>query len=514
MDLPHGDSGVGRALATTDAIAVGGLAIMIVCVTHYLRPSIVDDAFIYWRVVDNIASGFGWVFNPGEHVNPCSSPLFTGLLLLSRLLRLDGPDALLIAYGTGLLAAGLMQYAAFRNESRAVALVMAVVTSTEAVLLHSAGLETSVFLACVLGTALAVQKGRGDLAAIGAGLTALSRLDGLAMILVVLLDRGLRVRRSPLRGLLICIAVLCPWLVFSWHTFGAILPQSVAVKAVQSGIGWWAQQRPWWIAFLAQQRLPVLTLPLACVGMACGYRAYCAGRPYMLIVVAFGLTQVIGYSVLRAPVGYYWYFAPGNLAVNMAVVAGLFRIAPPVTAMISRHRENWLKRARRIPVPLARIAPAVGAILLMTQAGAAPAKPIRPYRLAQEYSDAGRWIATHTDAEVRVACTEIGYIGFYSRRYIRDIHGLLHPDALDDIRAQRWSWWFDRDPPQIIVAHRSPWAGEPSVEWPTPGSFERFRRAYHRVFQSGEVVVYQKAPAPADAAHPFDLSGGLTDHAP
>ena len=52
-----------------------------------------DDAFIPMRYAMNFWQGFGWVMNPGEHVEGCTSPL--QLALVTLLLRLASPDTAL-----------------------------------------------------------------------------------------------------------------------------------------------------------------------------------------------------------------------------------------------------------------------------------------------------------------------------------------------------------------------------------------------------------------------------------
>jgi arabinofuranosyltransferase len=45
-------------------------------------PRIIDDAYITFRYAQNLVSGMGLVYNPGEHVLGTTTPLYTFLLAL------------------------------------------------------------------------------------------------------------------------------------------------------------------------------------------------------------------------------------------------------------------------------------------------------------------------------------------------------------------------------------------------------------------------------------------------
>ncbi len=81
-----------------------GLALLLaVFLQVYLWPHVTDDAYISFRYAYNLAVGNGLVFNPGEHVEGFSNPLWT--LLLAGFFAASGfplPD---IARSLGLLSA-------------------------------------------------------------------------------------------------------------------------------------------------------------------------------------------------------------------------------------------------------------------------------------------------------------------------------------------------------------------------------------------------------------------------
>jgi len=444
----------------------------------------VDDAYIFLRVVENIVTGHGWVYNLSSNVNPLTSPLYTLVLLGLRLTGLEGPALIAVAYGLGLLTLGFLQYFGFRPWGRVVSLAIASATSTSAVLIKSWGMETSIFLACIAGTALAYQVRRPILTGVLAGFTALARPEGIALIAILGLMSLWRERRIPWTMAGSWLITILPWLVFSLAAFGSILPNTVAIKAAQSSIGDWALEPTWIVYFLIKQPgFPYLTLPLALVGLRSLYRQLLQGNRYPFVLVSFGLFQAAGYAVLHPP-NYIWYFAPGNLAINVSALAGLLSLLPAL-------REKLRLDRFRIKRPAARaVAIWCGVVVFLHGFGAAPVRLMKQYRLAEEYRQAATWIAAHTPTDVRVAATEIGYIGYYSHREMRDIHGLIHREALPHLKRQQWDWWFVEDPPEIIVTHAHPAIGEPDpAVWPE-ASYRAFRAQYHRLYANDRVIVY------------------------
>ena len=67
-----------------------GLTTIVIIVFFYFLFSllnysyIAEDAFIYFRFAENLVAGYGYVFNPGERVEGCSSVTWLFLLTFFR----------------------------------------------------------------------------------------------------------------------------------------------------------------------------------------------------------------------------------------------------------------------------------------------------------------------------------------------------------------------------------------------------------------------------------------------
>lgn len=451
--------------------------------------SLVDDAYIFLRVVENILSGEGWTYNPQwpDDVNPLTSPLFPLIVLLFRKSGLGGEASLISVYLLALFVLSLIQYVGFRHLGKHYAILISILTVASGVLIKSFGMETSLFLVCIAGTALAYQKGAYKSMGLLAGCTALTRPEGIALLFIVVFLSWLRGQRVPVTSAAIGLSVLLPWVLFSAIKFGSVLPHTVGIKAAQAELGWWAAQGSWLLGFLRQPVHEFFSYTLSALGLWSMFKQCQRGEFYAMVIVLFGVVQVSAYSILKAPVGYFWYYAPGNLALDTLIVLGVVFLCKE---LVVKHiwKEN-LKFSSYIGSFL--LAPII-LLLVELSLTTTPFKKIKEYRLAHDYRNVALQIAEHTPPSAVVAATEIGYIGYYSGRTILDMHGLLSSNALPFIKRGEIDWWFVNNEPEIIIAHRSPWYGEPGTkEWPE-SSNDIFKKNYKKVYEAGNVRVFSK----------------------
>jgi hypothetical protein len=443
---------------------------------------LVDDSFIYLRISANIGGGQGWLYNSGEVSNGATSTTF--VLLVAALGSLIGYSkwTLAAAYGASLYALAALQYLAWRRDGRVRAVVLAIGVSGGARLLDSFGMETPLLLALVSATALSYRI-RGDSALTGllAGLTALTRPEGVALLGLIGLFELVSHRRLAWRSTLVAMLVFAPWFVFSRWYLGAVLSQTGEIKALQREIGWWATQPGFAISFVQQARFPWLTLPLGVAGFWWVLR-HSRRDSFAPLFVGFGVVQVLGYQLLDAPSGYPWYFAPGNAAVDLCVL------------LLGAWVVDFV--ARRSALPRVLVASATVLLLIpMLRLGMAPLHQLPgPYRMGDAYRAVAEWTRRHSQPGDTLAATEIGYLGWYSQMPILDIHGLVHPRALPWLRQHNLHWWWDTgERPRFVVVHSPPWTGEPGAEdsWPAETSAE-FHAQYREVFRADPVRLYER----------------------
>ena len=93
-----------------DPLRWGLLAVpvAVVLIAGYLNRSVIDDGFIYLRIVQNLSDGHGPVFNVGERVEAYTSPLWVALLAIANVIIPAPLEWIAVIGGLALSAAGVV----------------------------------------------------------------------------------------------------------------------------------------------------------------------------------------------------------------------------------------------------------------------------------------------------------------------------------------------------------------------------------------------------------------------
>ena len=157
----------------------------------------------------NLASGHGFVYNPGEWHLGSTAALYG--MMLAALGWLFGPDRIPAISGVALVrfdvrdrpdAAGARRRRRRRERGRAgwrAGVAAGLLYAASPLLFVTFGGEMPFLLALVTGAFLAERRGRPALAAVLAALAAVTRPDGVLVIAVVLATMAVRGRRWPWR---------------------------------------------------------------------------------------------------------------------------------------------------------------------------------------------------------------------------------------------------------------------------------------------------------------------------
>lgn len=250
----------GAAVASTVALLLPAVVIL---VAGWSRRWVADDAFIDFRVVSNITSGRGPVFNPGERVEVFTDPLWVAILSVAHFLSFIPVEwwSVLLGLGAavggvvlGSRAAQLLGGLTERAGSVVLPIGMLAFVSVDAVWdFATSGLETGlIFLWLGLAWWLLARKAFGRapylLVAAVAGIGPLIRPD-MGLITVCLLAAcvilelpGLDRRRGVLRaGAGVAAALALPVVYEIWRMayYALVVPNTALAKSAAST--WWAQ---------------------------------------------------------------------------------------------------------------------------------------------------------------------------------------------------------------------------------------------------------------------------------
>jgi hypothetical protein len=429
-----------RRTLRSPALWIGLLAIAVRLVPG---PRIIDDAYITFRYAGNLLSGFGLVYNPGEAILGTTTPAYALLVagasagpslvgvslpqtavILNALL--DGLNcALIFLLGKRLgwgMAGGLA----------ATAWAIAPWSVTFAI----GGMETSLFIACMLTTFYFHSIERPVPAAFFGALGLLTRPDALLFLLPLVIERA---RRSLAQGrcnpqplpigwkeLVSALAPLSAWGLFGLGTFGTPLPQTIAAKAV-------AYRLPAEAAFVRllqhfgtpfMEHLVfggswlwvglILYPALFLLGSISVLRRQAGAWPILAYPAAF----VLAYSVAN-PLLFRWYMAPPLPIFLLGIFIGIERIARDL-------RHPRLAYAFAAPTLLLLLN---GWTLQPDHGLQRPAPRMAYIALEELYQQVAERLRPQIlDGEV-LAAGDIGALGYYSKARMLDTVGLITPAA-------------------------------------------------------------------------------------
>ncbi len=453
-----------------------------------LRHYLTDDTFIHLQYARHLAQGEGFVFNPGEPVYGSTSPLWVLLLANAIAMGLDGLFAARLLGAAATLAALLLWFALVR---RTIASPWLRVLSTLGWAAHAwmlrwslSGMETPLAVALVLGglvvfTASEPWGERPALAGLLWALAALARPECVLLLVLwsVLLaaEHGARGGFARVRrGLWPAALVYGGWLVFARGYFGTFWPNTLAAKTA-GGEG-------------AAYQLEQLMRAGAIVGATDGAAVLVLIAATLLLLVRMQRpvlqpatrwlpwTWLVAVPVLYAVRGvpvlsrYLMPLLPliGWLAWRALDRALAAPSGPPLDAALAAHRA---RRALAVSVAFAA--------LVLAQNLVTYARIVRPQ--VESFSAGmraslipwGRWFDLNTQPDAVVAAPDIGALGYYGRRRVVDLAGLVTPAMVPVLRElppeaavsrfefarfSRPDYLVDRAERAWDLQRRSPWS--------------------------------------------------------
>lgn len=428
-----------------------------------------DDAYITYRYAQNLASGNGLIYNDGQHVFGSTTPLYVLWLSGLKSLIRSVPLPVLAVRGNALFyvlsAVALVGLVRQLGVDWIGALLAGHLFSVQRTMLDlsSAGMETYLFIALMLGALWALCAGRWRLAGILTGLVAVTRPEGIFILGIFFLGWVQRSRRPLALAAGIAPGIL--WTVFATLYYGNPIPHSIIARmqpiyllpgdaAMRSLVGQvtnWLQALAWLPMAGALQRLIAVGLTVAAiVGVFRRPLRQRGGWALGLLASSF----LLFYPLTNAfPFG--WYYPPIYALWLVSLLAGLPNLLAPSyagesigdSAAGTSHKQNATWRSVLhlgltlfvlvlcYPVQAGNL---TRGLAHMRQPSVRDAQHLR----LEVYKEAARWLNGFTTPETTVASPEIGALGFYFHGHIYDACGLVSPEALPHLPvplAQRGS---------------------------------------------------------------------------
>jgi hypothetical protein len=468
-----------------------------------------DDAWIHFQFARNLARGSGLSFNPGQPTSGSTAPLWTlllaGVYLLGGRFPLAGQAlsatcylALLVAtYALGKRLMGLRWAAWLAGMIVAVngRMVWAALSALEICLFATLSLWA-------IGAHLSdrAQRRYRPHTATLFGLAALTRPEGYLLFALAMADytwnisrimyhaspiSNLRsrftsyvsciLRRFPFFPIALFITLILPYLLFSYHTSGHLLPNTYHAKATVNllpdhefrdslsvGAIYLILDNPLLLPFflfgliILIQRAPLLSL--WCTGLPLAYafmRAslYQHGRYLMPLIPCNAVVAVWGLLEIRKLAQRRGWLRWGALPTPRGFAAlghpphkqeGLDRSGLAAPGPVEHPPRTCPERSRGMRGRLGGSQISALAILasLLIVAGTAWRLPAMAHKYAQNVADInqmhvqlGYWVKDNTTPDAVIALNDIGAIAYISEREVVDLAGLVTPEVTPVLRA-------------------------------------------------------------------------------
>lgn len=420
-----------------------------------------DDAYIYARYIENFVHGHGLTYNPGESFCGATSMVHllisAGLALVNR--DILGNQAVLHGLFHALTCATM--YFVMRDlVGVPFAWLGAFLLAISQPFYDNVGMETTLFI-WLLSLSMWFLMNRLYHALF-------------ALLALMFFVRGETVFWGAICGLYVLIF---DRRVLRWHHFllptllgliafglmrvyyGEFLPASFSAKVAQGQSGYWGTTR-----FLDPQFLywrlfdnPFLLSfggGLSVVGLLEIKR-----RPVMGLLLMFALAHFAFFAGLNIPC-YEWYLPVYQLLWRALFVLG---VAWSWRAL----KRPWFAGRRFVQKGLACCLGLIVAGTLLIHGTQFRKADMFPQILVwvehDRYEPIGRWLNEHSDEGTQIACVEIGRIGWYSKRPLVDILGLVSPHNAEFVGQREMGRWLEYYDPDLVLVHEPPMAFEKPV---------------------------------------------------
>jgi hypothetical protein len=435
--------------ASRDERTIGGWAVALIALALLLRLGWLaytnyteEDAFITFRYARELAQGNGFVYNPGERLYGTTTPLLTLLLagwyefipndIVSGVRLFD----LLATAGTLFFTWKALQQVGQTRAGQLLALAL-LGLSSKLWLMDTQGMETPLVLFWMAASWYTLIKRQIIWTGVLAGLLLWARIDLLTWVGVLLLAEFLFDAKLALRLALVTGLIYLPWLIFATLYFGSPIPYTIVAKWVAYAefdgvpltthlfkvLSYLSIFDPPQTNLSAQTSRAAAVLAGLTLGLALWGSLRTLKQKGMLILPVFIFVEVASLTLSRATF-FNRYFVPSLWAVLILAGAGL-------GAAWEAARGEGLKRLEFSLMILA--------CAFMLGAGALRAWEVRAkqiYRQDAALKAIGLWLNQNTPPDTVVLLEPLGYVGYYSDRFILDEVGLVTPRVTELKREQ------------------------------------------------------------------------------
>lgn len=414
-----------------------------------------EDAFITFRVAQQVASGNGFVYNIGEPIYGSTTPLLT--LLLALWIRFITTDVVFAARLINISAtAGMLFFtwqalkALNRSTIEQIGVLLALLTSSKLLYMNTQGMETPVALALLAASWYFGLKNRPNLAGLMCGLLLWTRIDLAFWVMIFVAFSAFYSLKDALRIALIAAALYLPWVVFAFLYFGSPIPFTVTAKWVAYNM---FDKSPYWghlliifeylSPFRADGKLSLWGTAISFLLIAWGLWTYRAAPKKGLILLVIFIEFEVARLTYTRTTYFSRYFVPILWATLILVGVGF-------GALWERIKNTRLDKKFFLLFSM---------ILLILQLDtslqfASVTRERQIYRHEQSLKAMGLWLKNNAKPNSLIMLEPLGYVGYYSGLRMFDEVGLVTPAVVtlkrENIQAEKYAMIFR---PDYVIIH-------------------------------------------------------------
>ena len=288
--------------------------------------------------------------------------------------------------------------------------------------------------------------------ALTSALAVLVRPDALLLPAILLIDYLVKNKSLPsYKYLLLFLATLSPWVIFSLAYFGDLLPNTVAAKITQGSL----KEHAYGYAFARHLPTALFIIPayiyleitLALIGL---FQAFKKQDRFTLLLTIWGLSYVFVYALILNAPGYPWYFTPLVLVMAILITHSLEYLIQLFATLISK-----LRISPNLPTNILIIVFMTCAIAQISKLADESNSTISVKH--NEYKAVANWLNQNATKNSSLASREIGVLGFYYKQgKIVDGLGLIDPKILKNLSKADKTWHIRHYQPNYVLTRYNP----------------------------------------------------------
>lgn len=399
------------------------LTIIIRGVIFYFIPHTYEDAFITFKYSENLASGNGLVYNLGERVYGTTTPFFAIILASFKYFGVSSIISSLIINLISESITSLIVYKYLKDYSLGIAsffISLLFVFSPSNISWSIQGMETAFFGMLIATSFYNLYKKNYQLALLFAFLSAITRIDGLSVVLVIILFTMLEKKLFAFRILIMPLLLFVAWLIFLQIYFGSFLPNSMLAKLIlysghSTSIFPNASVIFSKFFFSGYYSSSIITI-LFIIGSFVVIRTQIRFLPMIIWFYIYYIALIVSKTLIHG-----WYLVPPLFVFITVSGVGILFLFNILLSTLPKY-DNHLRIALFVSIIL------FSAMALMLK--------LDQMKSELNYEEAvrkpiGNYLRNNTPQNSTVFLEPIGIIGYFSNRYIFDDAALISPLFLE-----------------------------------------------------------------------------------